>query len=236
MKLLISVTTQDEVAAALQGGADIIDVKNPAEGALGASFPWVLRRVRAATPEGVPVSAALGDVPDLPGTVALAALGAATCGLQYVKVGLMGPRRAAEALHLLRSVCQAVGEFSPGTAVIAAAYADAHRVEAYPPLELPLVAAEAGAHGCLLDTAVKAGDNLFAHLDDGQLAGFVQECRRFHLISALAGSLTALDIPRIRAIGPDIVGFRTAACRGDRVHGRILAGKVRQLRSLLDAP
>jgi uncharacterized protein (UPF0264 family) len=234
MNLLISVTTDGEVAAAVHGGADIIDVKNPVEGALGASFPWIIRRVRAATPEHVPVSATLGDVPNLPGTIALAALGAATCGLQYVKVGLMGPRRAADALHLLKSVCQAVGEYSPPTSVIASAYADAHRVNAFPPLDLPTVAAEAGAHGCLLDTAIKSGDNLFTHLDDEQLARFVDQCRQFHLISALAGSLTATDIPRVRAIGPDIVGFRTAACRGDRVHGRIDAGRVHQLKALLD--
>jgi len=236
MQLLISVTTEDEVAAALEGGADIIDVKNPAEGALGASFPWVLRGVRAATPQGVPVSAALGDAPNLPGSVALTALGAATCGLEYVKVGLMGPRTADDALHLLRGVCRAVGESSPRTWVIAAAYADAHRVGAFPPLDLPAVAAEAGARGCLLDTAVKAGDNLFTHLDDGQLGRFVEECRRLHLLSALAGSLTAADVPRVRAIGPDIIGFRTAACRGDRVQGRIDASKVRQLKSLLATP
>ena len=233
MDLLISVTTEDEVAAALQGGADIIDVKNPAEGALGGSFPWVLRAVRAATPAGVPVSAALGDAPNLPGTMALAALGAAACGPQYVKLGLMGPRQVADALHLLRAVCRTVAEFSSRTAVIAAAYADAERVGAFPPLELPAVAAAAGARGCLLDTALKTGDNLFAHLDDGQLARFVADCRRRGLLSALAGSLTAADIPRIQAIGPDIIGFRTAACRGDRVHGRIDACAVRHLQSLL---
>lgn len=235
MNLLISVTTEAEVAAAVHGGADIIDVKNPVEGAMGANFPWIIRRVRAATPEHVPVSATLGDVPNLPGTIALAAVGAATCGIQYVKVGLMGPRRAADALHLLKSVCQAVSGCSPTALVIASAYADAHQVNAFPPLDLPTVAAEAGVHGCLLDTAVKSGDNLFTHLDDGQLAHFVDQCRRSHLISALAGSLTAADVPRVRALEPDIVGFRTAACCGDRVHGQVDAGKVQQLKSLLDA-
>jgi len=95
MDLLISVTTPDEVAAAVRGGADIVDIKNPVEGALGASFPDVIRQVRQVTPADLPVSAALGDVPNLPGTVALAALGAASCGVQYVKVGLMGPRQPA---------------------------------------------------------------------------------------------------------------------------------------------
>ena len=113
MCLLISMTTPDEVAAAVGGGADIIDVKNPAEGALGASFAPIIRQVRQATPAHLPVSATLGDVPNLPGTVALAALGAASCGIQYVKVGLMGPRHPAEAIYLLQHACQAVREYGP---------------------------------------------------------------------------------------------------------------------------
>ena len=61
MDLLISVTAAEEVAAAVRGGADIVDVKNPREGALGASFPHIIRRVRQGTPSHLPVSAALGD-------------------------------------------------------------------------------------------------------------------------------------------------------------------------------
>lgn len=235
MDLLISVAAAEEVEATVQGGADIVDVKNPSEGALGANFPHVIRLVRQATPSHLPVSAALGDVPNLPGTISLAALGAATCGVQYVKVGLLGPSHAAEAVYLLQQVCQAVRETNDQTLVIATGYADAHMVNALPSLELPAVTAQAGAHGCLLDTVVKGSGNLFSHLDDSQLVQFVHQCRQFHLLSALAGSLTARDIPRVQEIGPDIIGFRTAACQGDRVNGRIDADLVRQLKDLVAA-
>ena len=90
MRLLVSVVNEEEVTAAVEGGADIIDVKNPREGTLGGNFPHVIRRVRKCTPSALDVSATIGDVPNLPGTVALAALGASTCGVQYVKVGLFG--------------------------------------------------------------------------------------------------------------------------------------------------
>ena len=36
MKLLVSVVSAEEARLALAGGADIIDVKDPSEGALGA--------------------------------------------------------------------------------------------------------------------------------------------------------------------------------------------------------
>ena len=43
MELLISVVGEDEVGAAVAGHADIVDVKNPREGSLGANFPHVIR-------------------------------------------------------------------------------------------------------------------------------------------------------------------------------------------------
>ncbi|HXV96934.1 MAG TPA: (5-formylfuran-3-yl)methyl phosphate synthase [Anaerolineae bacterium] len=45
MQLLISATNAVEAQAALQGGADIMDVKNPAEGALGAANVAALRDI-----------------------------------------------------------------------------------------------------------------------------------------------------------------------------------------------
>ena len=45
MQLLISVTNALEAQAVLQGGADIIDIKNPAEGALGAANVAALRDI-----------------------------------------------------------------------------------------------------------------------------------------------------------------------------------------------
>src|SRR6185295_9594756 len=83
MKLLVSVVDAAEAAAAAAAGADIVDVKNPAEGSLGAPSPAVIERVRAAVPPALPVSVAIGDMPNLPGTAALAALGAARSGASF---------------------------------------------------------------------------------------------------------------------------------------------------------
>ena len=104
MRLLVSVVSADEVEAALAGGADIVDVKNPVEGSLGAPSPAVIAQVRAAVAADVPVSAAIGDMPNLPGTAALAALGAARSGATFVKVGLWGVSTESEAVALLRTV------------------------------------------------------------------------------------------------------------------------------------
>ncbi len=236
MQLLVSVVSEDEAESAVSGGAHIIDVKNPLEGALGANFPRVIRGVRSRTPSHLPVSVAIGDAPNKPGAAALAALGAAVCNVQYVKVGLHGTATSNDAFILLREVRRAVKSHDPNIKVIAAAYADARHIGSLPPAAAPDVALQAGADGCMLDTALKQGGSIFSHLDDEGLGNFVRDCRDRNLISALAGSLSESDIPRIAAIGPDIAGFRTAACDGDRVNGSVTSGRVEQLRLLLAQP
>ena len=104
MKLLVSVVDAGEAHVAAAAGADIVDVKNPAEGSLGAPTPGVIADVRAAVPAELPVSAAIGDMPNLPGTAALAAVGAARSGATFVKVGLWGVSTEDEAVVLLRTV------------------------------------------------------------------------------------------------------------------------------------
>jgi uncharacterized protein (UPF0264 family) len=211
MKLLVSVVDAAEARLAAAAGADIVDVKNPAEGSLGAPPPAVIAEVRAAVPAGLPVSAAIGDMPNLPGTAALAALGAARSGATYVKVGLWGASDEDDAVALLRAVRDAV----PDAVVVAAAYADAERVAHRPlaPELLPRVARAAGVELCMVDTAVKDGRGLLEWLSPEPL---VAEAHAAGLQVALAGALRAEDLPVIRDAGADIAGVRSAVCAGDR--------------------
>ena len=234
MQILVSVTSVGEVAEAVAGGADIIDVKNTHEGSLGAPQPDVLRAIRQATPEGVPVSAAIGDAPPLPGTMALAALGAASCGVEYVKVGLFGVTDLAEGEHMVRSVCRAARSAAPQVKVMVAGYADGAVHGCIPNEDLPAAAARGGADGCMLDTIAKGDDNLFSLIPIGELRGFLDTCGELGLTTALAGRLGIEDAPLLRELGPDIAGFRSAVCGGDRTGGRVDAKSVRRLKALLN--
>lgn len=234
-RLLVSVFSLDEVEAALLGGADIVDVKNPAEGSLGAPTPALLRAVRSCVAPPIELSAALGDAPHLPGTLALAAAGAAACGADYVKVGLFGSARPEQALELLLAVRQAAAEANPRTRLMAVAYADAARVGALPPRELPAIARRACAHGVMLDTAVKDGVSTLAALGEAGCAAFFAEARGLGLATALAGALGPADLPRVRLLGVDIVGVRGSACEGGR-RGALSAVRIRALREAMNAP
>jgi uncharacterized protein (UPF0264 family) len=230
LKLLISPTDEEEALEAIAGGADIIDVKNPKEGALGASFPWVIKRIREITPKNIEVSCALGDVPNLPCAVSLAALGAATTGVDYVKVGLYGVKTKEDAVYLMQNVTKAIKDCNFSIKVVATGYADAERIGAVNPLFVPDIARKAEADIAMVDTAVKDGKPLFAFLTSDQLRSFVNAAHDYGLKAALAGSLRKEDLPAVYALGADVVGLRGAACtQGDRVGGRITRENVRVL-------
>jgi uncharacterized protein (UPF0264 family) len=235
MRLLVSVVDAAEARLALAGGVDVVDVKNPAEGSLGAPAPAVIAQVRAAVPAEQPLSVAIGDLPSLPGTAALAALGAARAGAAYVKVGLWGASTTAEAAAVLRSAREAVdGE----AAVVAVAYADAARVPSrpLPPQDLVTAARDAGVSGCLLDTAVKDGRGLLAWLAPDALAEMVAEAHAAGLEMALAGELRAEDLPTVRATGADIAGVRSAACRDGRRTAPLDPERIARLRAVCGTP
>jgi uncharacterized protein (UPF0264 family) len=233
MKLLVSVTTAEEAEIAVAGGVDVVDVKNPAEGSLGAPAPAVIEAVRAVVPAGSPVSVAIGDMPHLPGTAALAALGAARAGAGYVKVGLWGSGTEEEAVRILTAVSDA-----SAATVIAAAYADAERAPGrpLPPTELVAAARRAGVGGVLLDTAIKDGRGLFEWLTPGELAQIVAHAHAAGLEIALAGALRAEDLPAVWATGADIAGVRSAACEGGRRTAPLDPRRIAALRAICAAP
>jgi (5-formylfuran-3-yl)methyl phosphate synthase len=229
VRLLVSVVDAGEARLAVTGGVDVVDVKNPAEGSLGAPAPRVLAAVGDVLPAGLPLSAALGDLPSLPGTAALAALGAARCGAAYVKLGLWGPSSVSEAVAVLRAAHEAV---DGAAAVVAVAYADAARVPGgpLPPSRLVAAAREAGVHGCLIDTAVKDGRGLLSWLDPDALAAVVADAHHAGLEMALAGELRAEELPVVRATGADVAGVRSAACRGGRRTAPLDPERIARLR------
>jgi uncharacterized protein (UPF0264 family) len=234
LKLLISPINEAEAQQAIAGGADIIDVKNPKEGALGANYPWVIRKIKTLTPKPIEVSCTLGDVPNLPGSVSLAALGAAILGVDYVKVGLYGLKTSEDAVFLLQQVCRAAKDCNPAVKVAAAGYADAQKIGSFDPLLIPEVVHKAGADVAMLDTAAKDGTNLFTCLTPDQLRRFVASAHGFGLQAALAGSLRRQDLPVVYGLGADIAGLRGAACTdSDRNRGHITRELVAELSETL---
>jgi uncharacterized protein (UPF0264 family) len=198
MQLLVSVADAIDAAAAVEGGADIVDAKDPSRGALGPVSPAALRAIVATVAGRRPVSAALDERGD-------GAFGTVDRALRLTFVKLTSPRTIR------------------GCAMVLAAYADAPDWR-----DVIEVARRCGAEGVLLDTRDKNGRGLFRLLDDEAIAQWVEAAHAAGLTAALAGRLTADDLPRAAALGADIAGVRGAACEGGR-SGRVSVERVRAL-------
>ena len=211
MQLLVSPSSLEEAERAL--AADIIDVKRPAEGSLGANFPWVIRAIRAMTDK--PISAAIGDFDNRPGGAALTALGAAVSGADYIKCGLMVETED-QAGALCEAVTRAVKDDYPEKKVVIAAYSDFERLGTVSPFAVVPLAAAAGADLVMIDTGKKDGRSTFEFMDEAMLTRFVELGHEAGLGVALAGSLVFDDLPALRRIAPEIIGVRGMVCGGDR--------------------
>lgn len=233
MQLLVSVRMAAEVDAALEGGADVIDAKDPRRGALGAVTAAELAAVALRAGSEVPLSAALGDVvaqreaARLVGGLAVPPRAAPT----YAKLALPWPLEPTGA-DVLRAAVAAAARHPAHPRIVAVGYAD--RLTHAQLFELITVASGAGADGVLLDTADKDGRSLLASVPAECLGRWVAAAREAGLLAALAGSLGAAEIPEAVRSGADVIGVRGAACADGR-NGRVSAERVRALRTAIDA-
>ncbi|MCD4843500.1 MAG: (5-formylfuran-3-yl)methyl phosphate synthase [Methanosarcinales archaeon] len=216
MKLLVSPINLEEARSAMNGGADIIDVKNPKEGSLGANFPWVIKSVSDAVNSKVPISATIGDFNYKPGTASLAALGAAVSGADFIKVGLFDIQTNEQALEMAQRVVKSVKNYDSSKKVVISGYADYKRINSIPVSELPPICKEAGADVVMMDTGVKDGRSTFEFMTNEELSDFTDAARENGLLSAIAGSINFDDIDALNQIDPDIIGIRGCVCGGDR--------------------
>jgi (5-formylfuran-3-yl)methyl phosphate synthase len=201
-QLLVSVRDADEAALACAAGADLVDAKDPANGALGALPVETVRDIVARVGASATTSAVAGE-PSEAGALAPSVAIMAATGVDYVKVAVRSdyPDAAlADAAQAARG--QLIGVLFAG---------DVFGLSIVPRL------ASAGFRGAMIDTRTKDGRRLGDLLLPDDLAAFVVACHAHGLLSGLAGSLGIEDLPVLAAHAPGYLGFRGGLCRdGDR--------------------
>ena len=226
MQLLVSVRNASEAVAAVEGGADIVDAKEPDAGALGAVSLDVFRAIHGAAATRL-VSAAIGDASD-EAAIERLAFAYAAAEAAFVKVGFAGVATHARVTALADAARR--GAHAGGhAAVVLVAYAD--ETSGVSPSALIDIAARSGARGVLLDTADKHGAGLPTLVDHRSLAAWISIAHDSGLFVALAGRLGPGDVPFARDAGADVVGVRGAACEGGRT-GHVTGERVRALRAM----
>ncbi|RFC65422.1 hypothetical protein DYI37_06275 [Fulvimarina endophytica] len=220
IRFLASVATPEEALVALAGGADVIDLKEPSDGALGAVSPDVIERTIAAVGGRRPVSAVAGNLPMRPESVRRAI--EERLSADFVKIGLFPAGR-----EETEAVIAAARDYSERSLLIAVMFADGA-----PDLGLVTLLRDAGFSGVMLDTMDKGSGGLLRHMSLAKLHEFVGAARDANLMTGLAGSLEAPDIQRLGVLGPDFLGFRSALTRNAR-DSEIDEAKVAEIAGLI---
>jgi len=201
VSLLASVTNESEALTCVSLGADIIDAKNPATGALGALTAERVRGIRAAVPAHVPVSATIGDPTYDPERAVQSARLMAATGVDFVKIGFWPDAEAAATIR-------ALGRLSLKDArLVAVLLADRG-------IDLKFIGslADAGFAGVMLDTYDKRAGALPDIVSAPGLREFVGTVRADGMLAGLAGSLRVEHVPLLLTLGPDVLGFRGGLC------------------------
>jgi len=219
LSLLASVTDESEARLCVSLGADIIDAKNPAAGALGALPAERVRAIRAALPAHVPVSATIGDPSGDAERVAQAVRLTAATGVDFVKIGFWPGAPHEDTIGEL-------GRLSLQRARLVAVLLADRGIK----LELLDPLARAGFAGVMLDTFDKRAGALPDIASPASLRDFVAAVRAMGLFAGLAGSLRLQHVPLLLTLGADVLGFRGALCLGAARTATIDPAAVRAVR------
>lgn len=232
--LLVSVRNLAEARAAIDGGCDRLDVKEPSRGPLGMADHAVIAEIAAFSLEArdcdrLPCSVALGEMQEfrrLKDAVSLPR------GVTDIKLGPAGTRTLDRWLEGWRDLFDA--SESPQVEAIgrvAVAYADWQEAQAPPPEDILTAAIELGANAFLIDTSQKKSAGLRDVLSHQQLRRLAAAAHGAGLTLALAGSLRRSDIAALVEFHPDVIAVRGAACRGERRTSEVSRECVRQLKA-----
>jgi uncharacterized protein (UPF0264 family) len=229
--LLVSVRTPEEALAAVEGGADIVDIKEPANGPLGAAPTSSRRAIAAACVRGEPrphVSAAAGELLERGSPSAWEAIE----GIAFHKLGLSRCRGLDWRAGLERWAASLRDRTRPSS-LVPVAYGDHAEAESPPPLEVLDAARDLGIDLVLVDTHDKSRGTLRDLVGDDAIASLVEEGRRRGVRVALAGSLSRIDVLALAPLGALALGVRGAACAGSRRDGEVSRERVRELADAL---
>ena len=122
-RLLVSVRNATEANHAVQGGADLVDIKEPTRGSLGQADALIIREIAGSVGAQRPLSAALGELIE-------SNFEPPAADLRFVKWGLSGCANVPNWPELLVERAIAAKRSNPACRAVAVIYADGRAAEA----------------------------------------------------------------------------------------------------------
>ncbi len=221
--MLASVNSIEEALQALSANVDIIDLKQPALGALGALETDLVKAIVDEINGRCPVSATVGDLPMQPEIVYQAVKAMAATGVDYVKIGFFPGDDWQGTIEQLATLPQSI-------ALIAVLFADTQ-------LDFAVIDSltDAGFKGVMLDTMNKNSGPLTQVMAKTDVAQFVRLAKDRSMLCGLAGSLRLKDIAELMPYQPDYLGFRGALCLEHNRTAQLSRSSMMQIKQAIDS-
>lgn len=200
--MLASVNSLKEARLILTTNIDIIDLKQPEHGALGALSIDTVKEIVQEVNQQKLVSATVGDLPMQAKIVFDAVKAMAETGVDYIKIGFFPGDDWQGTISRLSEITQ------QGHKLIAVLFADAK-----PDINTIKSLQQAGFYGVMLDTMDKTKGSLSQVMSHTEILDFVNRAKSAQLLCGLAGSLKQQDITGLLAMNADYLGFRGALCQ-----------------------
>jgi uncharacterized protein (UPF0264 family) len=221
-QLLISVTSIAEAQVVLENGADIIDLKDPAAGALGA-LPYNQIEAIIDFIDGQKlVSATIGDVPMQPEVIFDCVTKLANTKVDFIKIGFFQSDNYQSTLDMLKTIT------AKGVKLIAVLFAEYEYSDS-----LIKAIHQAGFSGVMLDTAQKNGNTFMYYRSAVDCKEFAKQVLEFGMSFGLAGSLQLQHVMATKKLNPTYIGFRGGVCDEDKREFGLNLGKIRAIRKAL---
>ena len=221
--MLASVNSIAEAVLVFNAQVDVIDLKQPERGALGALDTDVVRQIVLEIAGRCPVSATVGDLPMQPELVFNVVTAMAHTGVDYVKIGFFPDGD-------WYATVEKLAQLTPQTALIAVLFADTQ-----PDFAIITALQQAGFAGVMLDTMDKHKGSLTQVMTHTDIAQFVALAKSHSLLCGLAGSLRLTDIATLIPYQADYLGFRGALCEQHQRTGQLNQQAIAQIKQRLVA-
>lgn len=220
--MLASVKSVREAKIVIENDVDIVDIKNPKQGALGALNHDAVKCIVKTVNRRIPVSATVGDL-DINDAGLLKKIRVmASTGVDFIKVGLFSDSLPGNYLDAISHACE------KGIKIVIVMFAEG-RYQGN--IHGRLI--DSGVSGLMMDTRSKSGKRLIEFMNGAELQSFVSYVHAHGLFCGLAGSLTHQDIPELLTYRPDYLGFRGALCQNNERVSRLSEVKVRVIREAI---
>jgi uncharacterized protein (UPF0264 family) len=216
--MLASVKNLTEAQLVLNANVDIIDLKQPEFGALGALSVELVKEIVEKIDGRCPISATVGDLPMEADVIFNAVSEMAKTGVDFIKIGFFPNGN-------WLCIVQKLANLTQNTRVIAVLFADIK-----PDFSIISELKNANFAGVMLDTMDKKNGSLTEVMTKEMIANFVELSKKQTLICGLAGSLRLENIAELLPFEADYLGFRGALCNQHNRVGELNLNALQQIR------